>query len=152
MNFSTIFYYFMLFSSVCVLCVDIENEILKDINNKTIDESEYEYDYSVDNEEKSLFDIRGKRFSIKTPGNSSDNENKNLFNSFLKNVSIYENIFKQVFENIKPVEVMIKQKFSEFINSLELPNDCLASFTRIINAMEKSELWAFKCEFYPKKK
>jgi hypothetical protein len=106
----------MLFSSVCVLCVDIENEILKDFNNKTIDESEYEYDYSVDNEEKSLFDIRGKRFSIKTQGNSSDDKNKNLFDSFLKNVSIYENIFKQVFENIKPVEVMIKQKFGEFIN------------------------------------
>jgi hypothetical protein len=98
-----------------------------------------------------LFDIIGKHFSVKTPGNSSDDKNKNLFNLFLKNVSIYENIFKQVFENIKPVEVMIKQKFSEFINSLELPNECLASFARIINAMEKSELWAFKCESYPKK-
>jgi hypothetical protein len=140
----------MLFSSVCVLCVDIENEILKDFNNKTIDESEYEYDYSVDNKEKSLFDIRGKQFSVKTSGNSSDDEDKNLFDSFLKNVSISENIFKQVFENIKPVEVMIKQKFDEFIDSLELPNDCLASFARIINAMKKSELWAFECESYPK--
>jgi hypothetical protein len=135
----------MLFSSVCVLCVDIENEISKDFNNKTIDESEYEYDYSIDNDEKNLFDIIGKHFSVKTPGNSSNDENKNLFNSFLKNVSIYENIFKQIFEDIKPVEVIIKQKFDEFINSLELPNDCLASFATIINAMKRSELWAFEC-------
>jgi hypothetical protein len=137
----------MLFSSVHVLCVDIENEILKDFKNKTIDESEYEYDYSVDNDEKNLFDITGKHFSVENPKNSSNNEIKNLFDSFLKNVSIYENIFKQVFENIKPVEVMIKQKFDEFIDSLELPNDCLASFATIINAMKRSELWAFKCEF-----
>ncbi len=127
----------MLFSSVRVLCVGIENEILKDFKNKTFDESEYEYDYSVDNEEKNLFDIIRKHFSVKTPGNSSNDENKNLF----------KNIFKQVFENIKPVEVMIKQKFDEFIDSLELPNDCLASFARIMNAMKRSELWAFKCEF-----
>ncbi len=46
MNFSTILCYFMLFSSVRVLCVDIENEILRNFKNKTIDESEYEYDYS----------------------------------------------------------------------------------------------------------
>ncbi len=137
----------MLFSSVRVLCVGIENEILKDFKNKTFDESEYEYDYSVDNEEKNLFDIIRKHFSVKTPGNSSNDENKNLFNSFLKNVSVYENIFKQVFENIKPVEVMIKQKFDKFIDSFELPNDCLASFARIMNAMKRSELWAFKCEF-----
>ncbi len=94
-----------------------------------------------------MFDIIGKHFSVKTPGNSSNDENKNLFNSFLKNVSVYENIFKQVFENIKPVEVMIKQKFDKFIDSFELPNDCLASFARIMNAMKRSELWAFKCEF-----
>jgi hypothetical protein len=137
----------MLFSSVRVLCVDIENEILKDFKNKTIDESEYEYDYSVDNDKKNLFDIIGKHFSVKTTKNSSNDENKNLFNSFLKNVSVYENIFKQVFENIKPVEVMIKQKFDKFIDSFELPNDCLASFARIMNAMKRSELWAFKCEF-----
>jgi hypothetical protein len=134
----------MLFSSVRVLCVDIENEILKDSKNNTIDESEYEYDYRVD-DEKNLFDIIGKHFSVENPKNSSNDENKNLFNSFLKNVSIYENIFKQVFENIKPVEVMIKQKFDEFIDSLEIPNDCLASFARIINAMKRSELWAFEC-------
>ncbi len=150
MNFSITFCYFMLFSSVCVLCVDIENEILKDFNNKTIDENEYEYNYSVDNDGKNLFDIIRKHFSVENPKNSSNDEIKNLFDSFLKNVSIYENIFKQVFENIKPVEVMIKQKFDEFIYSLELPKDCLASFATIISAMERSELWAFKCESYPK--
>jgi hypothetical protein len=140
----------MFFSSVCVLCVDIESEILKDFNNKTIDEREYEYDYSVDKDEKNLFDIIKKHFSAKTTKNSSNDEIKNLFDPFLKNVSIYENIFKQVFKNIKPVEVMIKQKFDEFIDSLELPKDCLASFATIISAMERSELWAFKCESYPK--
>ncbi len=150
MNFSITFCYFMLFSSVRVFCVGIENEILKDFKNKTIDESEYENDYSVDNDEKNLFDIIKKHFSVKTKKNSSNDEIKNLFDPFLKNVSIYENIFKQVFENIKPVEVMIKQKFDEFIDSLELPNDCLASFATIINAMQRSELWAFKCESYPK--
>jgi hypothetical protein len=135
----------MLFSTVRVLCVGFENEIIKNFNNETIDKNQY--DYSVDNDEKKLFDIIEKHFSVKTPGNSFDDENKNLFNSFLKNVSIYENIFKQVFENIKPVEVLIKQKFDEFIDSLELPNNCLTSFARIIIAMKRSELWAFKCEF-----
>jgi hypothetical protein len=92
----------MLFSSVRVLCVDIESEILKDFNNKTIDESEYEYYYSVDYNEKNLFDIIGKNFSVENSKNSSNDVIKNLFDSFLKNVSIYENIFKHVFENIKP--------------------------------------------------
>ncbi len=147
MNFSIIFCYFMLFSSVCVLCIGIENEILKDFKNETIDESEYENDFNVDNDEKSLFDIIGKHFSVKKNTNNSFNDEiKNLFNSFLKSMSINENIFKQVFENIKSVEVM-KQKFDEFIDSLELPNDCLASFVTIINAMVRSELWAFKCKF-----
>jgi hypothetical protein len=137
----------MLFSSVCVLCIGIENEILKDFKNETIDESEYENDFNVDNDEKSLFDIIGKHFSVKKNTNNSFNDEiKNLFNSFLKSMSINENIFKQVFENIKSVEVM-KQKFDEFIDSLELPNDCLASFVTIINAMVRSELWAFKCKF-----
>jgi hypothetical protein len=92
MNFSIIFYYFTLFSSVCVLCIGIENEILKDFKNKTIDESEYEYDNSLDNDEKNLFDIIGNHFPVKTPKNSSNDKIKNLFDSLLKNVSIYENI------------------------------------------------------------
>jgi hypothetical protein len=42
---------------------------------------------------------------------------------------------------------MIKQKFDEFIDSLEIPNDCLASFLTIMNAMIRSKIWVFKCEF-----
>jgi len=85
----------------------------------------------TDNDEKNLFDIIGKHFSVKISKNSSKDENKNLFDSFLKN------IFKQDFENIKPVEVLIKQKFDQFIHSLELPNDCLTLFAIKINAMKK---------------
>jgi hypothetical protein len=85
----------------------------------------------TDNDEKNLFDIIGKHFSVKISKNSSKDENKNLFDSFLKN------IFKQDFENIKPVEVLIKQKFDHFVHSLELPNNYLTSFAIIINAMGK---------------
>ncbi len=51
-------------------------------------------------------------------------------------------------ENLNPVRILIKKKFNEFIDSLELSNDCLTSFARITNAMQKSELWAFECEFH----
>jgi hypothetical protein len=42
----------MIFSSVRVLCVAIKNEIFRDFKNKAINESEYECDYSVDNDKK----------------------------------------------------------------------------------------------------
>ncbi len=76
----------MIFSSVRVLCVAIKNEIFRDFKNKAINESEYECDYSVDNDKKNLFDIIGKHFSVKNSKNSSNDENKNLFDSFLKNI------------------------------------------------------------------
>jgi hypothetical protein len=41
-------------------CIGIKNEILKDFKIKTVGESEYECDYNTDNDEKNLFDIKGK--------------------------------------------------------------------------------------------
>ncbi len=51
-------------------------------------------------------------------------------------------------QNLNPVAILIKQKFNEFIDSLELSNDCFTSFASIINAMQNSELWAFEYEFH----
>ncbi len=87
--------------------------------------------------------IISKHFSAKTLGNTSTAESLDLLNLFVKYNSIYaksKNIFKHVSKNLNPEEIMIKQKLDEFIDSHELPNNCLTSFARIINAMQKSEL------------
>jgi hypothetical protein len=150
-NFSLIF-------STQVFCLNAENEILNNSKlnlNKNIDVDQYNYDYSeydendaniAENIEENI-----KYFSAKNSRNTSIAQSLDLINLFVKNISVYEkfkNIFKHMSENLNPVEIMIKQKFNEFIHSLELPNDCLTSFARIINAMQKSELWAFECEFH----
>ena len=134
--------------------MNAENEILNNsksnFNNKNIDLDEYNYDYS-ENDENIKENIISKHFSAKTLGNISIAGSLDLLTLFVKNISIYaksKNIFKHMSENLNPVEIMIKQKFYEFIQSLELPNDCLTSFARIINDMQKREIWALKCEFH----
>jgi hypothetical protein len=152
---------FVLIFSTQVFYLNAENEILNNSKlnnkNKNIDVNEYDYDYSEYDEndgniaENIKEDIFSKYFSAITPRNTSIAQSLDLFNLFVKNISLYEkskNIFKHMSENLNPVEIMIKQKFYEFIDSLELPNDCLTSFARIINDMQKREIWALKCEFH----
>jgi hypothetical protein len=106
------------------------------------------FEFSAEDIKENIF---SKHFSAITPRNTSIAQCLDLFNLFVKNISVYEkfkNIFKHMSENLNPVEIMIKQKFYEFIDSLELPNNCLTSFARIINAIQESELWAFECEFH----
>ncbi len=75
--------------------------------------------------------------------------NTKTVTQLLQKITDYDritNFYAHITENVKPVEDRIKQKFYDLINSLELPDDCLASFTHIIHAMGRSEWWAFKCE------
>jgi hypothetical protein len=161
MNYSIVLCNLLLIFSTHVFCLSKENKILNSSKlnnqNKNIDVDEYDYDYSEYDENDANIaknikeDIFSKHFSAITPRNTSIAKNLDLLNLFVKNISVdekFRNIFKHVSENLNPVEIMIKQKFHEFIQSLELPNDCLTSFARIINAMQKSELWAFECEFH----
>jgi hypothetical protein len=156
MNYSIVLCNLLLIFSIHVFCLSEESKILNNSKlnnqNKNIDVDEYNYDYNdMEIAENIKEDIMSKHFSAITPRNTSIAQSLDLLNLFAKNISIYEkskNIFKHMSENLNPVEIMIKQKFYEFIQSLELPNDCLTSFARIINAMQKSELWAFECEFH----
>jgi hypothetical protein len=159
MNFFIILCNFVLIFSTHVFCLNIENQVSNksklNFNNKNIDEYIYDYSEYNDNDEDIAENINeniiSKHFSAITLRNTSIDESLDLLNLIVKNISVYDrfkNIYKHMSENLNPVKIMIKQKFNEFIHSLELPNDCLASFARIINAMEKSELWAFECEFH----
>ncbi len=154
------FMHFLLIFSNHVFCLNKQNEILNNSKlnlNKNIDVDQYNYDYSEYDEndgnlaENIKEDIFSKHFSAITPRNNSIAHSLDLLNLLVKNISFYEkfkNIFKNFSENLNPVEILIKQKVYEFIHSLELPNDCLTSFAKIINAMQKSVLWAFECEFH----
>jgi hypothetical protein len=138
-----------------MFCLSEENIILKSSKlnnqNKNIDVDEFdEYD-DMEIAENTKENIISQHFSAITPRNTSIAKSLDLLNLFVKNISVHEkftNLFNHMSENVNPVEIMIKQKFYEFTQSLELPNDCLTSFARIINAMQKSELWAFECEFH----
>jgi hypothetical protein len=156
MNYSIILCNLLLVFSTHVFCLSKENKILNNSKlnnqNKNIDVDEYNYDYNdMEIAENIKENIISEHFSDITPRNTSIAKSLDLLNFFVKNISVdekFRNIFKHMSENLNPVEIMIKQKFYEFIQSLELPNDCLTSFARIMNAMQKSELWAFECEFH----
>jgi len=122
-----------------VLCFDFDNKNRDHLKENLINETTDDY--------KDYYDFIEK--NIEESSNEKKNLTNNYDNSTELNISFNDrmkDIFQSMTENIIPVENKIKQRFNEFLLSLELPADCLASYARIINAMQKSELWAFKCK------
>jgi hypothetical protein len=83
-----------------------------------------------------------------------ENENISSVGSVVTINSTFNKLNKlyfKLYENIKPVEQRLKQRFFELISTLELPNDCLASFARITGGLGKGQLWALKCKLFFKR-
>jgi hypothetical protein len=139
----------MLFSSVCILCVDIENEILKDFNNKTTDESEYEYDYSVDNDEEVEEETK-QTFIAKLQ--QLHDEGKNL--TISKNVNHINDTFntltnlRKVINFLFPTNKRTEIEALEFISGIDngLSHECLRSVLKVLSSIKNEDLWALKCK------
>lgn len=149
MNLTQVFIILLYFCAFYVISAESESDIdkkFKDLfKNNPFDDKEYDYEDDVsesgDYENGIKSGINNNTSSVNKTV-SSENTTQSI-----KEVSEYENIinsYNAVSKNIIPIEHMIKHKFYEFIYSLDLPDDCLASYARIISAMKSGELWAFK--------
>jgi hypothetical protein len=118
-------------------------------NNTENDIEEYDYDYDYDQNNKNKNEVDALVDSV-----YDENENISPVGSVITINSTFNKLNKRYFklyENIKPVERRLKQRFFELISTLELPNDCLASFARINDGLGKGQLWALKCELFFKR-
>jgi len=139
----------MLFSSVCILCVDIENEILKDFNNKTTNESKYENDYSIDNDEE--VEEETKQTFIEKLQQLHD-EGKNL--PISKNVNHINDTFntltnlRKVINFLFPPNKRTEVEVLEFISGIDngLSHECLRSVLKVVSSIKNEDLWALKCK------
>ena len=115
-------------------------ELLKNLKNNI----EEEYDYSYDNKEKSDFDSAMDSINDVYNENEIQNYSQSI-DSINGTFNKLNKVYVKLYENIKPVENRLKQRLFEFIYSLELSKDCLASFIRINEGLNSGQLWAFKC-------
>jgi hypothetical protein len=116
-------------------------------NNTENDIEEYNYDYDQNNKNKNKVDALSNSIYDENENISSVGSVVTINSTFNK----LNKLYLKLYENIKPVEQRLKQRFFELISTLELSNDCLASFARINDGLGKGQLWALKCKLFFKR-
>jgi hypothetical protein len=113
-------------------------------NNTDNDIEDYDYDYDQNPENKNNVDALVDSIYDENENISSVGSVVTINSTFNK----LNKLYLKLYENIKPVEQRLKQRFLELISTLELPNDCLTSFARINDGLGKGQLWALKCKLF----